>query len=175
MTDARERDLIRRVERLERERRWTWWVGIAMVGLLALASLGWASDHTSGPGELRAQAFILVDESGHTRGELGFLPGGEGGPRTPALLLWGKDGHITAQLDAFPSLNFLGKDERSRMTMSVRSDDDPVLELIDSEGVKRVLVGRGDLKPAGADVVKKDPVFSIVLRGPDGKPVWKTP
>ena len=53
--------------------------------------------------------------------------------------------------------------------------DDPVLELIDSEGVKRLLMGRGDLKPAGAEVVKKDPVFSLVLRGPDGKVVWKTP
>jgi hypothetical protein len=159
MTEACEQDLIRRIERLERERRWTWRAGIVTVGVLALGSLGWASDHTNG----------------HTRAELGFLPGSEGTPRTPALLLWGKEGHITTQLDAFPSLNFLGKDERSRMTLSVRSDDDPVVELIDSEGVKRLLMGRGDLKPAGAEVVKKDPVFSLVLRGPDGKVVWKTP
>jgi len=86
-----------------------------------------------------------------------------------------KRDHIAAQLDAFPSLNFLGKDERSRMTLSVRSDDDPVLELIDSEGIKRLLMGRGDLKPAGAEVAKKDPIFSLVLRGPDGKVVWKVP
>jgi len=175
MTESRELDLLRRVERLERERRWTWGTGFVMVGVLALASLGWASDHTNGPGELKAQAFVLVDEDGHTRGELGFLPGSGSAPRTPALLLWGKEGHVSAQLDAFPSLNFLGKDERSRLTMSVRSDDDPVLELIDNEGVKRLLMGRGDLKPAGAEVVKKDPVFSLVLRGPDGQVVWKAP
>jgi hypothetical protein len=175
MTESRELDLLRRVERLERERRWTWGTGFVMVGVLALASLGWASDHTNGPGELKAQAFVLVDEDGHTRGELGFLPGSGSAPRTPALLLWGKEGHISAQLDAFPSLNFLGKDERSRLTMSVRSDEDPVLELIDNEGVKRLLMGRGDLKPAGAEVVKKDPVFSLVLRGPDGQVVWKAP
>src|SRR5215472_4550074 len=150
MTEPRELDLLRRVERLERERRWTWGTGFVMV-------------------------FVLVDEDGHTRGELGFLPGSGSAPRTPALLLWGKEGHISAQLDAFPSLNFLGKDERSRLTMSVRSDEDPVLELIDNEGVKRLLMGRGDLKPAGAEVVKKDPVFSLVLRGPDGQVVWKTP
>src|SRR5262249_60868643 len=124
---------------------------------------------------LKAQACRLVDDDGPARGELRFLPRSEGAPRTPALLLWGKEGPISAQLDAFPSLNFLGKDERSRLTMSVRSDDDPVLELIDSEGVKRLLMGRSDLKPARAEVVKKDPVFSLVLRDPDGKVVWKIP
>ena len=63
MTEASEQDLIRRVERLERERRWTWRAGIVMAGVLALASLGWASDHTNGPGELKAQAFVLIDET----------------------------------------------------------------------------------------------------------------
>src|SRR5262250_673064 len=92
MTEAREQDLIRRVERLERERRWTWRAGTVMIGVLALASLGWASDHTNGQSEVKAQAFVLVDENGHTRGELGFLPGSESTPRTPALLLWGKEG-----------------------------------------------------------------------------------
>src|SRR5262252_3071968 len=81
MTESRELDLLRRVERLERERRWTWGTGFVMVGVLALASLGWASDHTNGPGELKAQAFVLVDEDGHTRGELGFLPGSGSAPR----------------------------------------------------------------------------------------------
>ena len=36
MTEVRERDLIRRVERLERERRWTWRAGVLMVGVFAL-------------------------------------------------------------------------------------------------------------------------------------------
>jgi hypothetical protein len=89
--------------------------------------------------------------------------------RLPGLILWGKDGRITTQIHGFPSFNLLGKAERSRATLSVRSDDDPVLELIDSDGVRRVLVGRGDLKPQGAEVVKQGPVFSMVLRGPDGK------
>lgn len=173
MTDG-DRDLMRRVERLERERRWIRrLVGFAVL-ILALASLARASDITGSPRELKAHAFILVDDNGHTRGELGFLPGGDGA-RVPGLILWGKEGRITTQIDGFPSFNLLGKDERSRATLSVRSDDDPVLELIDSEGVRRVLVGRGDLKPPGAEVIKKDPVFSLVLRGPDGKVVWKTP
>ena len=174
MTDGRDHDLLRRVERLERERRWTR-RGLLLASLIvALTSLARASDTSESPRELKAQAFVLVDESGHTRGELGFLPGGDGA-RLPGLILWGKDGRITTQIDGFPSFNLLGKDERSRATLSVRSDDDPVLELIDSDGVRRVLVGRGDLKPQGAEVVKQSPVFSMVLRGPDGKVVWKAP
>jgi len=174
MTDGRDRDLIRRVERLERERRWTWRVAGLAVLILALASLARASDIAGSPGELKAQAFVLVDEDGHTRGKLGFLPGGDGA-RLPGLILWGKEGRITTQIDGFPSFNLLGKDERSRATLSVRSDGDPVLELIDSDGIKRVLVGRGDLKPHGAEVIKQNPVFSLILRGPDGKVVWKAP
>ena len=155
MTECRDHDLLRRVERLERERRWTR-RGLLLASLIvALTSLARASDTSESPRELKAQAFVLVDESGHTRGELGFLPGGDGA-RLPGLILWGKD-------------------ERSRAMLSVRSDDDPVLELIDSDGVRRVLVGRGDLKPQGAEVVKQSPVFSMVLRGPDGKVVWKAP
>ena len=174
MTDGRDHDLLRRVESLERERRWTRRGLVFAALILALTSLARASDTSGSPPELKAQAFVLVDENGHTRGKLGFLPGGDGA-RLPSLILWGKEGRITAQIDGFPSFNLLGKDERSRATLSVRSDDDPVLELIDSEGVKRVLVGRGDLKPQGAEVVKQNPVFSMVLRGPDGKVVWKTP
>jgi hypothetical protein len=175
MTDSREEELIRRIERLERGRRWTWGLAGVVAAVFALTAFAGASDRVGDAGELKARAFVLVDDNGHTRGELGFLPGGEGVPATPGLVLWGKDGHIAAQLDGFPSFNLLGKDERSRMTLSVRSDDDPVLELIDSEGVRRFLAGRGDLKPARAEVTKQEPAFSLLLRGPDGKTVWKAP
>lgn len=174
MTDGCHEDLVRRVERLERERWWTRrLMGLAVL-ILAFTPLARASNDVGSPRELKAQAFVLVDENGHTRGELGFMPGGDGA-RVPGLILWGKEGRVTTQIDGFPSLNLLGKDERSRATLSVRSDDDPVLELIDSDGIKRLLVGRGDLKPQGADFVKQSPAFSLILRGPDGKVVWKTP
>lgn len=138
-----------------------------------LASLAWASDLGGSVKEVRATSFILVDDAGQTRGESGFVPGG--GSKVPGLLLWGKQGRISAQIDGFPSFNLLGEDEHSRIALSVRSDDEPTLEFLDKDGVKRVLLGRGELKIPDTGEIKQLPMSSLVLRGEDGKILWKMP
>ena len=173
MIDRSGLDIVRRVERLEREVGWWRRIGSAGAALFLLTSLAWASDVNSPLREVRATSFILVDDVGQKRGELGFLPGGAS--KVPGLVLWSKKGGITAQVDGFPSFNLLGKDEHSRVVLSVRSDDEPTLEFLDKDGVKRVLLGRGELKTPGTGEVKQLPISSLVLRGEDGKIVWKMP
>ena len=166
-------DIVRRVERLEREVGWWRRIGSAGAAFFVLTSLAWASDLGGSVKEVRATSFILVDAAGQTRGEFGFVPGG--GSKIPGLLLWGKEGGIAAQIDGFPSFNLLGKDEHSRIALSVRSDDEPTLEFLDKDGVKRVLLGRGELKTPGTGEIKQLPMSSLVLRGEDGKILWKMP
>jgi hypothetical protein len=173
VVDGSRLDIVRRVERLEKEVGWWRRIGSAGVAFFVLTSLAWASDIGSSVKEVRATSFILVDDAGQKRGELGFVPGGDA--KVPGLVLWGKKGGITAQIDGFPSFNLLGKDEHSRVALSVRSDDEPTLEFLDKDGVKRVLLGRGELKAPGTGEVKQLPMSSLVLRGEDGKIVWKMP
>jgi hypothetical protein len=148
-------------------------MGSAAAAFFVLSSLAWASDLGNAAMEVHATSFVLVDEAGQKRGELGFVPGG--GSKVPGLILWGKHGDITAQIDGFPSFNLLGKDGHSRVALSVRSDDEPTLEFLDKDGVKRVLLGRGELKTPDTGEIKQLPMSSLVLRGEDGKILWKMP
>ena len=136
--------------------------------------MAWAADRADLAWELRAKAFVLVDDAGHRQAELAFFPAGDGS-NMPRLVLWGKRGGIITQIDGFPSVNLLGKDERSRGTLSVRSDDEPTIELIDGGGLKRVVLGRSELKSPETGQTKQLPVSSLVLRGEDGKVVWRSP
>jgi len=176
MIDGSRSDVIQRLERLERELGWWRRTACLAASFLVLSSIAWASDinTSTSPKEIRATSFVLVDDGGQTRGKLGFVPG-TGGSKIPGLILLGKEGGVTAQLDGFPSFNLLGKDERSRVTLSVRSDDEPTLEFLDSDGLKRVVLGRAELKTPGTGEVKELPVSSLVLRGDTGKIVWRSP
>ena len=174
MTDRDPVDLVLRVNSIEREVRW--WRRLASVAVLCLvlAPLAGAADPADAPRELRAKAFVLVDDAGHRQAELGFFPAGDGS-NMPRLVLWGKQGGVTAQIDGFPSINLLGTGESSRVTMSVRSDDEAMLEFIDGKGLKRVVLGRSELKIPETGQTKQLPVSSLVLRGEDDKVVWKSP
>jgi hypothetical protein len=174
MTDSSALHIIERVERLEREVRWWRRTGSLGASFFVLVSLAWAFDLDNSVKDIRATSFVLVDDAGQKRGELGFVPSG-GESRVPGLILWGKQGGITMQIDGFPSLNFLGKDEHSRVTLDVRSDDEAALEFLDKEGLKRVLLGRGELKTSDAGEIKQLPVSSLVLRGKDGNVRWRSP
>lgn len=174
MIDGSGSNLVQRVERLEKEVRWWRCLASASAAFLLLTSIAWASNPGASMKEVRATSFVLIDDAGQTRGELGFVPS-SGDSKVPGLILRGKKGEIAAQIDGFPSLNFLGKDERSRVTLSVRSDDDPTLEFIDKEGVKRVVLGRGEFKMPDTGQVKQLPLSSLVLRGEDGKILWRSP
>jgi hypothetical protein len=171
--DGSDLRIVQRVERLEREVGWWRRIGSAGAAFFVLTSLAWGSDLGNTMKEVRATSFVLVDDAGQKRGEFGFVPGG--GSKVPGLVLWSKTGGIAAQIDGFPSFNLVGKDEHSRVVLSVRSDDEPTLEFLDKDGVKRVLLGRGELKTPGTGEIKQLPLSSLVLRGEDGKILWRMP
>ena len=164
-------DMARRVERLEREVRW-WrraWAGAAVVvGVLGI--LGAAGAPVAD--EVRARRFTVVDGQGTTQAQLGLFTSVDGA-QMARLAFWGKAGHVDAQFDGFPSVNLLGRDEASRVTLSVRDDGEPTLAFIDNDGTTRVLVGRGEARIGGE--VKQFPVSSISLFGEDRRPLWRVP
>jgi hypothetical protein len=108
MTDADVETLTRRLERLERGlRRWRVLGGIAWTALAAAVALIYvlafqpagesetAAENAPTPDglveeEVRARAFVLVDDDGTPRAALAMRPDG-----TPALAFTGEDGRIT--------------------------------------------------------------------------------
>jgi hypothetical protein len=93
--------LMDRVMRLEQRNRLLSWVllGLAALTFATMTRVGLAAGKA--PEVLEASKFLLKDDDGSKRGELGVGPGGEG-----RILLFGRDGQLIAELpmrsQAFP-------------------------------------------------------------------------
>ena len=204
-----------RLRRLERELSWAnrcnrWLlVGIAVAAVAGFL-LAWveggvlmASQGQQGVAEeIRANAFVLVDDAGRVRAELSVNQIGV------SVDLYDEAGTIRTQLVATEALaGLLLHDEagtrRAGLTTSQQdlgpfgSSDSTVLDLLDNSGTERVLLHVGENSGAGlllqdeaglyraslgsSERVRADgrrttyPESSLLLFGPDGNVIWQAP
>jgi len=150
--------LKQRIDRLEREaRRWR----VLAFGLLAVWSLVILLGATRGvPDELKARRFVVVDETGTTRGS--FSASG----KVASLVLTGNTGRRRITLAVLgrgaPLLMFSDSSGARRLQLAQQPGSDMVhLSIWDRNNKKRALIGVGNQ-------------FSgVVLFDKDGKIIWK--
>ena len=189
----------RRLTRLERSnRRWKLLATCALALLVMVLLLG-ANGTTQQPvaDELRAKAFVLVDEQGTTLARLGQLPHGvlglgfyDDGRRSRILLSVNEDG--TSSLNLFSrggrsgalmsasktggaSLRLLDANWKSRATVATWPNGSPFLRFADHNGRDRILVGSTELKvgPNGELVERSAP--RVLFFGEDESIIWQAP
>ena len=189
----------RRLTRLERSnRRWKL-LATSALALLGLVLVLGAKGATRQPaaGELRARAFVLVDEQGTTLARLGRLPHGvlglgfyDDGRRSRILLsvkedgtsslnLFSKGGRSGALLNASrtggASLRLLDAHWKSRATVATWPNGAPFLRFADRNGKDRILLGSTDLKvePSGELVERSAP--RVLFFDEDESILWQAP
>ena len=191
--------ICRRLKRLERSnRRWKLLAASALA-LLGLALLLGAKGVTRQPvaDELRARAFLLVDEEGETLARLGRLPHGvlglgfyDDGRRSRILLSVNEDG--TSSLNLFSkggrsgallsasrtggaSLRLLDGNWKNRATVATWPNGSPFLRFADHNGRDRILLGSTELKvtPSGELVERSAP--RVLFFDADESILWQAP
>ena len=189
----------RRLTRLERSnQRWKLLATAALALLGVLLFLG-AKGSTQQPvaDELRARAFVLVDEQGTLLARLGRLPHGvlglgfyDDGRRSRILLSVNEDG--TSSLNLFSkggrsgallsasrtggaSLRLLDANWKSRATIATWPNGAPFLRFADRRGRDRILVGSTELKvePSGELVERSAP--RLLFFDEDESILWQAP
>ena len=188
-----------RLERLERSnRRWKLLATTALALLVAGVLIG-ANGTTRPPvaDELRARAFLLVDEQGTPLARLGRLPHGvlglgfyDDGRRSRLLLsvdedgssslnLFSKAGHSGALLSASgtggASLRFLDANWKNRAVLATWPNGAPFLRFADQNGKDRILMGSTELKvkPSGELVERSAP--TVLFFDADESILWQAP
>ena len=202
MEYAREEEIdviSRRLTRLERSnRRWKL-LATAALALLGILLIVGAKGSTQQPvaDELRARAFVLVDERGGLLARLGRLPHGvlglgfyDDGRRSRILLsvnedgtsslnLFSKGGRSGALLNASrtggASLRLLDANWKNRATIATWPNGAPFLRFADRHGRDRILVGSTELKvkPSGELVERSAP--RVQFFDEDESILWQAP
>lgn len=163
--------LVERLERVERENRWWKVVGVGVMTIMVLALLmGAAKPRVSVRDEVRARRFTLVDNKGKVRGIFGFSAIG-----SPVLFLF-DDATITlfdserrprARLAGGlvkSGLRLYAKDGAPLADLYIEGGEWPRLSLFDKSGRRRAVLQ-----------VLPDESPGLILRGKDGKAIWKAP
>lgn len=191
--------IARRLTRLERSnRRWRLLATSALALLGIVIFLG-AQRTARQPvaDELRARAFLLVDDEGAPLARLGRLPHGvlglgfyDDGRRSRILLSVKEDG--TSSLNLFSkggrsgalvsasgtggaSIRLLDANWKSRATVATWPNGAPFLRFADRNGKDRILVGSTELKvePSGALVERSAP--RVQFFDEDESILWQAP
>ena len=190
--------ICRRLTRLERSnRRWKLLAASALALLGMALLLGAKGATTPVVDELRARAFLLVDEQGAPLARLGRLPHGalglgfyDDGRRSRILLSVNEDG--TSSLNLFSkggrsgallsasrtggaSLRLLDGNWKNRATVATWPNGSPFLRFADHNGRDRILLGSTELKvtPSGELVERSAP--RVLFFDADESILWQAP
>ena len=188
-----------RLERLERDsRRWKALTTLAMVALSLVLLIGAGkSGETSGPNELQAQAFVLVDRNGTPLARLGLLPHGAWGlgfydqgkksrivlsvegDGASSISLFGKDGKgsllLSANGNGASSLRLVDTHWKTRTTLATWPDGSPFLQLTDRDGKDRALLRYTEVTARGTGELIKRPGPSLLFFDQEETVVWQAP
>lgn len=189
--------IVRRLERLEGERRrWRALALLTAVTLGMLLLIG-ASSATSIPREIQARAFVLVDRDGTPLARLGLLPHGAWGlgfydqgkksrivlsvegDGSSSLSLFGKDGKGSMLLNASgsgaASLRLVDTNWKTRTTLALWPDGSPFLQLLDRAGKDRVLLRYTEVSATATGELIKRPGPSLLFFDQEEAVVWHAP
>jgi hypothetical protein len=193
-------ELLARINRLEKQSRWMQGIGLLAIALF----VGGCLSRAAVPNEVRARQFVLVDESGKTRGM--FLVNKDGPlltlcdeNKTERLLagLWSGTPSLVVNDESGKSrgafgiskggvgLQLYGENGNQRGVFSV-ANDQPQLALFDENEKQRGLFMVGKGGPAlllhdendqlrGVFAVLKKLGPDLVLFHEDGNPLFRTP
>lgn len=189
--------IVRRLERLEGERRR--WQAVAMLTavILGMLLLIGAGSETSIPREIQARAFVLVDRDGTPLARLGLLPHGAWGlgfydqgkksrivlsvegDGSSSLSLFGKDGKGSMLLNASgsgaASLRLVDTNWKTRTTLATWPDGSPFLQLLDRAGKDRVLLRYTEVSATTTGELIKRPGPSLLFFDQEEAVVWHAP
>lgn len=113
----------------------------AVVALLAIAAwLGAAT--TDVPEEVRARRFVVLDQAGTVRAEVGTEPDGSAGQRVSDAAGAPRAG-LGVSRDGLTRLVFQGRDGAVRASLAVAPEDWPALVLFDKQGRRRFALDVG--------------------------------
>lgn len=135
MNDLEVKNLMRRMEAVEREnRRWQWMVTVTLAVVAAMVVLAQATPTKFGK-VIEAERFVLRDTNGSIRAELGFVDD------VSVLLLNDKDGKPGVALSVFPDgprrVSLLDRNGNTRSVLTARADGDSGLRLFDENRMHR--------------------------------------
>jgi hypothetical protein len=173
--------LTERLDRLERENHWWRRLGLSfLLATVAIATLGQAPAR-SVLSIIQAERFVLVDEGGNVRGELGIT---DAGMTRFVLRQPGPEGHASfAELQPAglalherkgrPYLR-MGSSEFSLHSGTSRAGI--TMRIADESGMTRATLGRTKkLQEERLATAEEHFASSLVLLGKDGKVIWKAP
>ena len=149
-------DVEKRLAALERQNRWLKGIGVFVVAFLGVGLLMGAKNANR---VVEAEKFVLKDEKGISRAELGMTASG------PGLRLCDEGGIARLGLDVDkggPGISIYDETGKTRVVLGIGKDG-PVIELSDEVGRHRVSLGFGKDGPG------------LELCDGAGKVIWKAP
>ena len=126
--------------------------------LVVVAAAGLAGGLLGAGGKLLAHLGVSAD------GGTLALPDADGNPR--ATLSASADGLLLALNDA---------DSKLRAYLGVVADGNPLFELRDASGHRRVVLGGTETQNVASGVSQKYPISTITLFGETGRVLWQAP
>ena len=191
--------VVRRLEHLEREsRRWKAGATLGMLSLSLVLFIGAGKNaEPPVPGELQAQAFVLVDRDGTPLARLGLLPHGARGlgfydqgkksrivlsmegDGSSSLSLFGKDGKgsllLSANGSGATSLRLVDTNWKTRTALATWPDGSPFLQLTDRDGKDRALLRYTEVTTRATGDLIKWPGPSLLFFDKEETVVWQAP
>jgi hypothetical protein len=90
-------------------------------------------------------------------------------------MMKGNDGLAQVFLSGTSNSVVLSGEDDSTLTLLMPSNNQPSVEITDSKGTTRAVIGHSAIKGAHTGVVEQHPASSIVLFNDQGNVIWRAP